>query len=249
MKRQDHTVVLGFCSLFLLLLVAGCAEMKGGDLAGSVLSALSTTGGSVGGLDEATVAAGLKEALTVGSERAVASTSQPGGFLDNNLIRIVMPDELSTMAKTLRAIGFGGQVDAMEVAMNRAAERASEEAKPVLIDAVSQMTLTDAMGILKGGDTSATDYFRGKTSDSLRAKFLPIIQEKMNQVGLYQQYNQLMGTYNALPLVKKSTFDLDNYVADQGLNGLFTTLAQEEQSIRANPAARTTDLLKQVFAQ
>ncbi len=248
MKAKIYSVVMGVCSLFLGLLVVGCAEMKGGELAGSVLSALSTAGGT-GGLDEATVAAGLKEALTLGSERAVASTSKPGGFLDNNLIRIAMPDELSTMSKTLRAIGFGSQIDAMEVGMNRAAERASEEAKPVLIDAVSQMTLTDAMGILRGGDTSATDYFRSKTSDSLRAKFLPIIQEKMNQVGLYQQYNQLMGTYNALPLVKKSTFDLDNYVADQGLNGLFSTLGREEQSIRANPAARTTELLKTVFGQ
>jgi hypothetical protein len=248
MKPTVYPLVQGVCSLFLVLVLAGCAEMKGGDLAGSLRSALSTAGGA-GGLDEATVAAGLKEALTVGSERAVASTSKSGGFLDNNLIRIAMPDELSTMAKTLRAIGYGRQVDAMEVGMNRAAERASEEARPVLIDAVSQMTLTDAMGILRGGDTSATDYFRSKTLDSLRAKFLPLIQERMGQVGLYQRYNQLMGTYNTLPLVTKLSFDLDHYVADQGLNGLFTTLAQEEQRIRTNPAARTTELLKKVFAQ
>jgi len=248
MKSCMKKRVLTVCSLSLLL-IAGCAEMKGSELAGSMLNALSTAGNAASGLDEATVAAGLKEALTVGSERAVAATSKTDGFLGNELIRIAMPEELSTMAKTLRSIGFGSQVDAMEVGMNRAAERASEEAKPVLIDAVSRMTLTDAMGILNGGNTAATDYFRDKTSASLRSRFLPIVKEKMNQVGLYQQYNSLMNTYNALPLVQKPTFDLDNYVADKGLDGLFTTLAREEQSIRANPAARTTELLKKVFAR
>jgi hypothetical protein len=248
MKFALPACSLAACSLSLLL-AAGCAEMTGNDLTAGLLNALSTSGSVTAGLDEATVAAGLKEALSVGSERAVAATSKTDGFLGNSLIRIDMPEELSTMAKTLRSIGFGSQVDAMEVAMNRAAERASEEAKPVLIDAVSQMTLTDAMGILKGGDTAATDYFRDKTSASLHSRFRPIIKEKMNQVGLYQQYNYLANTYNSLPLAQKPTFDLDGYITDQGLDGLFTTLAQEEQSIRADPAARTTELLRKVFAQ
>jgi hypothetical protein len=222
--------------------------MKGGDLASNVLGALSSTG-SGGTLDENTVAAGLKEALSVGSKRAVAATSQDNGFWENELIRISMPQELSTMASTLRSIGFGNKVDELELAMNRAAEKASAEAKPVLLNAVSEMTVTDAMGILRGGDTAATDYFKEKTSGTLREKFTPIVQEKMNQVGLYQQYNQLKSTYEALPLTKKSTFDLDQYVSDQGIEGLFTMLAQEEKEIRANPAARTTDLLKKVFSQ
>lgn len=249
MRFNGCTSFLSIFSLLLTLTLAGCVETTGGDLAGNVLRSLSTAGGAAGGLDEATVAAGLKEALSVGSSRAVDATSQSGGFLSNELIRIAMPKELSSMAKALRSIGFGGQVDAFEVGMNRAAERASEEAKPVLIDAVSQMSLSDAMGLLRGGDTAATDYFRGKTSNTLRAKFLPIIQEKMGQVGLYQQYNQLMSTYTSLPLVSKPSFDLDSYVADKGLDGLFTTLALEEKDIRANPAARTSDLLKKVFAQ
>jgi hypothetical protein len=249
MKTNIYSSILLACSLFLVFPVVGCVEMSGGELADNVFRTLSTSGAATAGLDESTVAAGLKEALQVGSERAVSATSQTNGFLSNDLIRIAMPDELSMMAKTLRSIGFGGQVDAFEVGMNRAAERASAEAKPVLVDAVSQMTLTDAMGILQGGDTAATDYFRGKTSDTLRAKFTPIIKEKMGQVGLYNQYNQLMSSYTALPLVSKPTFDLDTYVADQGLDGLFTVLAQEEQSIRSNPAARTTELLKKVFAK
>jgi Protein of unknown function (DUF4197) len=249
MKPNVCLSILFACSLVLGLAVSGCVETSGGELVGSVLRSLSTSGAATAGLDESTVAAGLKEALQVGSERAVAATSQDNGFLSNKLIRITMPDELSMMATTLRSIGFGGQVDAFEVGMNRAAERASAEAEPVLIDAVSQMSLTDAMGILQGGDTAATDYFRGKTSDTLRAKFTPIIKEKMGQVGLYNQYNQLMSSYTSLPLVNKPSFDLDTYVADQGLDGLFTVLAQEEQSIRSNPAARTTELLKKVFTK
>ncbi len=235
-----------FCCL--LLVLSGCAEMKGSDLTGNVLSALSASKNG-GALDEGTVAAGLKEALSVGSERAVSATSQNNGFWGNELIRISMPQELSAMETTLRAIGFGEKVDELELAMNRAAEKASAEAKPVLLNAVSEMTVTDAMGILRGGDTAATDYFKEKTSGTLREKFTPIVQEKMNQVGLYQQYNQLKSTYEALPLTKKSAFDLDQYVADQGIEGLFTMLAQEEKQIRANPAARTTELLKKVFAQ
>lgn len=247
---RNCTMVIGSCAL-LLLTVGGCVEMRqgGGKMAAEVLQGLSTPSAQPGALDEPTVASGLREALRVGSERTVASTSKADGFWANPLIRIALPKELSTMAKALRAVGYGGQMDAFEVGMNRAAERASAEAKPVLIDAVSQMTLTDAMGILKGSDTAATDYFRGKTSDTLRARFLPIIKEKMGEVGLYQQYNQLMGSYATLPLTRKPVFDLDNYVADQGLKGLFTILAQQEKSIRSNPAARSTDLLKKVFAQ
>lgn len=234
-----------FC---LAMISTGCADMKGDRWADNVLSTLSTTGAD-DEMNENTVAAGLKEALAVGSERAVAATSKTGGFWDNELIRIPMPEELSTMASTLRTIGFGNKVDEMERAMNRAAEKASAEAKPVLLNAVSEMTVTDAMGILRGGDTAATDYFQEKTSDSLRERFIPIVQEKMDQVGLYQQYNQLKSTYEAMPLTQKSTFDLDQYIADQGIEGLFTMLAQEEKEIRANPAARTTELLKKVFAQ
>ncbi|MFO7830615.1 MAG: DUF4197 domain-containing protein, partial [Desulfuromonadaceae bacterium] len=192
--------------------------------------------------------AGLKEALTLGSKRAVASTSATDGFWNNEEIRIPLPDELDTAFSTLRTIGLGSQVDALELGMNRAAEQASAEAKPVLVDAVRDMSLSDAMGILRGGGTAATDYFRTQTSDTLKQKFLPIIQDKMAGVGLYQQYNKLMDAYTALPLTRDTAFNLDNYVADKGLDGLFTMLAQEEQEIRANPTARTTELLQKVFA-
>lgn len=217
-------------------------------MASSVLSALSGTSESGAGLDSATVAAGLKEALAVGSERAVASTSARDGFWGNEEIKIPLPEELNNVFTTLRTVGFGSQVDALELNMNRAAEQASAEAKPVLLDAVKGMSLSDAMGILRGGDTAATEYFRAETADTLKEKFLPIIQDKMAGVGLYQQYNKLMDAYAALPLTKDRGFDLDNYVADKGLDGLFSMLAREEAEIRENPAARSTELLQKVFA-
>lgn len=217
-------------------------------MASSVLSALSGTSESGAGLDSATVAAGLKEALAVGSERAVASTSARDGFWGNEEIKIPLPEELNNVFTTLRTVGFGSQVDALELNMNRAAEQASAEAKPVLLNAVKGMSLSDAMGILRGGDTAATEYFRAETADTLKEKFLPIIQDKMAGVGLYQQYNKLMDAYAALPLTKDRGFDLDNYVADKGLDGLFSMLAREEAEIRENPAARSTELLQKVFA-
>jgi hypothetical protein len=234
--------------IFALLLSSGCNATAGGNMASSVLSALSGTSESGAGLDSATVAAGLKEALAVGSERAVASTSARDGFWGNEEIKIPLPEELNNVFTTLRTVGFGSQVDALELNMNRAAEQASAEAKPVLLDAVKGMSLSDAMGILRGGDTAATEYFRAETSDTLKEKFLPIIQDKMAGVGLYQQYNKLMDAYAALPLTKDRGFDLDNYVADKGLDGLFSMLAREEAEIRENPAARSTELLQKVFA-
>ena len=139
MGNFKNCLIFGACVLTLAM--GGCTEMQGsgGELAGTLLRSLPTGGSQVGALDESTVAAGLKEALRVGSERTVSATSKTDGFWGNQLIRIAMPGELSTVAKTLRAVGFNSQVDAFEVGMNRAAERASEEAKPVLIDAVTQM--------------------------------------------------------------------------------------------------------------
>lgn len=245
MMSRVGIILVGIVSLMFL---GGCNATQSSNMASSVLSAITRSGDGGSGLDESTVAAGLKEALTVGSKRAVATTSVKNGFWNNQEIRIPLPDQLNAAFSTLRTIGFGSKVDALELGMNRAAEQAAAEAKPVLVDAVKDMSLNDAMGILRGGDTAATDYFRAKTSDTLKQRFLPIIQAKMEGVGLYQQYTKLMDIYTALPLTRDTAFDLDNYVADKGLAGLFTMLAQEEQNIRANPAARTTELLQKVFA-
>lgn len=198
-------------------------------------------------LDEQTVAAGLREALRIATERTVISTSKLDGFLGNALIRIVMPEQFKVAAKTLRAVGFGKQVDELEIGMNRAAERAAGEATEVFLNSITQMTLEDAFGILNGGDNAVTNYFRSRTEEGLHERFKPIVTEKMSNIGLYKVYNGLTDYYNKLPLVTTPALDLDEYVTQQALNGLFTVLGQEEKRIRTDPLARTTDLLRRVF--
>nr|WP_320050986.1 DUF4197 domain-containing protein [uncultured Desulfuromonas sp.] len=224
--------------------VTGCVDVSQSPLLGNLLN--SSTTSTV--LDESTVASGLKEALRVGSERAVSLTAAENGFLGNSLIRIALPEPLQKMDDTLRKIGMGSYVDQFEVTMNRAAERASGEAKGVFWDAITSMTLTDAMGILKGDKTAATDYFREKTSSQLAEKFKPIVQEKMAEVGVYGYYTTLVNAYNALPLASKPQFDLEQYIVEKTQEGVFTMLAEEEVKIRQDPAKRTTELLKKVFA-
>jgi hypothetical protein len=198
-------------------------------------------------LDEQTIAAGLREALRVATDRTVVSTSKLDGFLGNALIRIVMPEQFEVAAKTLRAVGFGKQVDELEIGMNRAAERAAGEATEVFLNSITQMTLEDAFGILNGGDNAVTNYFRSRTEEGLHERFKPIVTEKMSNIGLYKVYNGLTDYYNKLPLVTTPALDLDEYVTQQALNGLFTVLGQEEKRIRTDPLARTTDLLRRVF--
>lgn len=202
-----------------------------------------------GKLDRNTVAAGLKEALKVGTQRTVVTTSSVDGYLGDALIRIAMPQEFGSMSRTLRKVGLGRYVDEMEVAINRAAEQAAGEAREVFWQAITQMTLDDAFAILKGGDTAATHYFRSRTEQSLRQRYLPIVRTKMKKVGLYQSYNRAVDAYMKIPFVKRPALELDNYVTDGALNGLFTTLAKEEKKIRMDPAAQTTKLLKKVFAK
>jgi hypothetical protein len=235
--RSHHRIrcaALALCAVFLL--VAGTAWGMGKKSA--VQEAL---------LDEQTVAAGLKEALRIATERTVTSTSTLDGFLGNALIRIVMPEQFETVAKTLRTVGLGKQVDELEVGMNRAAERAAGEATEVFLNAITQMTLQDATSILKGGENAVTNYFRTHTEESLHERFKPIVTDKMSEVGLYNVYNGLTDYYNKLPLVTSPALDLDEYVTQHALNGLFTVLGQEEKRIRTDPVARTTELLRRVF--
>ena len=237
--------VCSVLGLVLLLFAIGCATLQE-DLV-DILNAESSRGGE---LDESTVIAGIKEALRVGTENSVLSTSRLDGYLGNQLIRIVIPEQLESVASTLRQVGLGSQVDELEVGMNRAAELAAVEAREVFWSAITGMTVSDAFGILNGGDTAATEYFRGRTLTTLHTRFHPIIQEKMDEVGLSRLYATVAETYNSLPLAKTSPLvDLDEYVTDRALAGLFTVLAQEEQKIRRDPLARTTDLLRRVFGK
>ncbi|MCH9646765.1 MAG: DUF4197 domain-containing protein [Deltaproteobacteria bacterium] len=236
-----------FTVLAILVVAASSSACSGIDPA--VLETIlgPPTTGTEAPLDEATVDRGLREALRLGTRRAVDRTSAVDGFLANELIRLYLPEDLQRMADTLRQIGFRRQVDQLEVTMNRAAERASGEAVDVFIDAISAMSLRDVFGILRGGETAATDYLYSRTHDSLRGRFEPIVETKMSEVGLYQQYNRLSATYNALPLGQKPAVDLTDYITQEALDGLFEILGEEERRIREDPIARTTELLRRVF--
>ncbi|MGH9521167.1 MAG: DUF4197 domain-containing protein [Terriglobales bacterium] len=193
------------------------------------------------------ITAGLKEALKVGTTKAVAETGKPDGFLKNAAIKIVLPDKWRTASQGLRLMGMGAQLDDLEVGMNRAAEQATPQAKQIFLNALMAMSFQDARGILSGNDTAATDYFRNKTSDDLTNAFRPIVHTAMLKVGLVQQFSRLTQNSMAGPLMQR--FDLDGYVLGKTLDGLFYMLAQQEKQIRKNPAAQTTTLLKQVFGR
>jgi len=225
----------------LILLLTSCKTSDWGAV-GSVLGAL---GG--GELTPDTIAQGLKEALAVGIRNTVAQTGKEGGYLQNPAIRIPLPDKLKTVGDGLRKVGLGEKVDLIEAKMNAAAEEAAQGALPIFMDAISGMTFEDAKSILHGGDTAATDFLRRTTSGQLRDKYTPITAKHMHAVGLVELYEGVMAKYRAIPFVPKVDVGMEQYVTDQALTGLFSVLAEEEQEIRRNPAARTTALLQRVF--
>lgn len=199
------------------------------------------------GLSNETVVSGLKEALRIGSGNAVSLNGKVDGYFKNAAIKILMPEKLKSLEKGLRLAGQSRQVDEFVLSMNRAAEKAAPFARDIFWGAIKRMTFSDATRILKGGNTAATDYFRGVTTEELTTAFQPIVTESMESIGVTRQYEVLAGRYNALPFVKSQAFDLDRYVVDKALDGLFYVLAEEERKIRTDPAARVTDLLRTVF--
>jgi hypothetical protein len=205
--------------------------------------------GEKSGLSDVKIGSGLKEALQIGTENAVNLTGRTDGYFLNQLIKILMPEKLKTFEKGLRAVGYGPQVDEFVLSMNRAAEKAAPAAKEIFWDAIGEMTFDDARKILSGSDTAATNYFKGKTTNKLTATFKPVVDKSMNEVGVTRQYKELVGRYESIPFVKKESFDLDQYVVTKALDGLFHMVGEEEKKIRKNPAARTTNLLKEVFGK
>ena len=204
-----------------------------------------SSGGS--GLSDAKIGSGLQEALKIGTENAVVQTGAPDGFLMNKAIKILMPRPLQSIEQPLRLVGYGPQIDEFVVSMNRAAEKAVPFAKEIFWDAIGQMTFDDARKILNGSDTAATDYFKAKTSKKLQTAFRPPVETVMQDVGVTRQYNDLIGKYQSVPFAKSITFDINQYVTEKTTEGIFYVVAQEEKKIRTNPAARATDLLKEVF--
>jgi hypothetical protein len=199
-------------------------------------------------LSESEIIEGLKQALEIGSADAVELVSQKGGYYDNPAIKIPLPESVQKVEKLLRSAGFGPKVDAFELSMNQAAEKAAPEAKSIFWDAIKKMEITDAKKILNGRDDEATLFFKDKTNDQLQQIFKPIVEDSMAEVGVTRTYQELNDKMESIPFADSMSFDLDQYVTDGSLDGLFKMLAEEEKKIRTEPAARVTDLLKKVFA-
>ena len=197
-------------------------------------------------LSDSKITAGLKQALQVSTSNAVAYSGKPDGFLKNQAIKILLPDKLKTVGKGMRLMGMGAKVDELEVGMNRAAEKATPKAKTIFLSALERMSFDDARKILTGGDTAATEYFKNSSTAELTTAFSPIVHQSMVNVGVVQQYNSLIQSAPG-GTVLAGKLDLDKYVVSKTLDGLFYMLGQEERKIRKNPAAQTTNLLKEVF--
>jgi len=240
MKFRIVSAVLCFILISPQILLAGIFD--------DLLKEIQET--SMKSLDEGTVASGLKEALSVGTATAVKLVSREDGYFGNEAIKILLPDKVQAVGEVLKKAGFGQEVDAFILSMNRAAEKAAPKAKDVFIGAIKEMSIQDANRILNGGDTAATDYFRTKTSQHLAEVFKPEISSSMNKVGVARHYKTLTERYFSLiPFASMESFDLDWYVTNKALDGLFHMVGQEEKKIRTNPAARTTEILKTVFGK
>ena len=200
-----------------------------------------------GSLSNADAVSGLKEALTQGSAAAVSKLGVENGFLGNDKVKIPLPDALKRVESGLRLLGMQKQADELVAAMNRAAEQAVPEAKALLVAAVKDMSVEDAKGILTGGGTAATDYFRKATSDQLTQKFLPIITKATAKVGLAEKYNNLAAKGAKLGLVDAKQAKIENYVTQKTLDGLFLMVAEQELAIRKDPVGSATGMAKKVF--
>ena len=230
---------------FVILLFA--TTMSHASLFDDIIKGIS--GGSKAETDEGTIISGLKEALSIGTENAIKDVSQVDGYFSNEIIKILMPEKIQTVANVLGKIGLQKPVDDLILSMNRAAEKAAPEAAGFFVDAIKEMSFEDAGEILKGGDTAATDYFREKTSNKIYDAFKPIISSSLDEVGVTHNYKEMMSQYESIPFMEKETIGLDHYVTNKALEGLFYMVGEEERKIRTDPAARVTELLKNVFGK
>jgi hypothetical protein len=233
-------------ALFAIMPIAKPGLTQNYDDASSRLVRISAT-------DTLQAAQGIKEALLTGASNAVAQTGRVNGFFGDRAIKILMPQKLQPIETGLRAIAYGPKIDAFVLSMNRAAEGAPM-AKPIFSRAITSMTITDAQRIVSGGSHSATDYFKRKTSGELTAAFTPVVKNSMQQYAVVRQYDDLLGKYQSGPLAMGGIvggaipgLDINSYVVQKTLDGLFYVIGQQEEKIRTNPAAQVTPLLRQVF--
>ncbi|HEX5171437.1 MAG TPA: DUF4197 domain-containing protein [Cyclobacteriaceae bacterium] len=230
-------------TLLIFLFCSACTSTQLNQTIGEVNKALGTEQP----LTTAEVAEGLKEALINGISKGSDIVSQVDGYFKNPEIKIPFPPDVQKVETRLRQIGLGDQVDKFILTLNRGAEDAAKEAKPIFISAIKSMTIQDAWGILKGDQDAATQYLKRTTSVQLKEKFKPVIQNSLSKVNATKYYGDIVTTYNKIPLVEKVNPELDDYATDKAIDGLFVMIAKEEKNIRQDPVARTSDLLKKVF--
>ncbi len=247
-KKKEYTMRKIVFAIGLCLLMAVTA-VHAADIT-DLLKALPVIPPSGSSQDSATVASGLKEALSVGTKNAVTMLSKTNGYFGNEAVKIILPENVLRVGDVLRMAGYQKEVDSFVLSMNRAAEKAAPKAANIFAGAIREMSIDDAQKILGGGNTAATNYFKEKTSAKLFEAFKPDISKSMNEVGVTKAYKAMTDRYTALmPFTKMESLDLDTYVTNKSLDGLFYEVGQEEAKIRTNPAARTTELLKKVFAK
>jgi hypothetical protein len=202
---------------------------------------------SLNDLSQKDATGGLKDALTQGAQIAVKQLGTPGGFSGNPEVKIELPGQLGKVAKKMKQFGMGAQVDELEASMNKAAEAAVPQAQALLVDAVKKMSVDDAKAILSGGKDSATQYLSKTSREQIRVKFLPIVKQATDQVGLAKQYNSFAGQAATLGVLDAKDANIEGYVTEHALNGLFEMIGKQEETIRQNPAAAATSLAKKVF--
>jgi hypothetical protein len=242
MKR--HTIRFGLCTVLFTCLFLGPARADIGDFFKEIQKSMGVSEG----LSETKIIDGLKEALEIGTANAVGLVSKLDGYYKDPQIKIPLPSSVTKVEGILRAVGYGTKVDAFELSMNRAAENAAPEAKALFVEAIKEMTFDDAKEILNGKDNEATLYFEDKTRTKLFQTFEPLVHTSMSKVGVTRHYQDMKAKMDTIPFSDLVNFDLDKYVTDRALDGLFFKIAQEERKIRQDPAARVTDLLKDVFS-
>ncbi len=233
--------------LLALIIAAGFVDQLDAQLLKEAKKFVKTNTGS--GLSEKDASDGIKEALVKGTGEAVKVVSVNDGYFGNARIKIPFPPDAKVIEEKLRALGMGKKVDEAVLSMNRAAEDAAKDAKPIFVNAITGMSVKDAIGIVKGEKDAATQYLRKTTSPELNVKFQPVIKSSLDKVNATKYWEDLVKTYNKIPMVKKMNPDLTAYVTQKAIDGLFVMVAQEEENIRKNPAARTTELLKKVFGK
>ena len=244
--KRTIPVYLALSAFFLLNVNHATAQIKLGDIFKKV-TGTGTAGSTTGTPSTLEIASGIKQALEIGTSRGADLLSAKDGFLGNMAVKILFPPEAQKVEKTLRGLGMGKLADNVILGLNRAAEDAAKEAKPIFVGAIKQMTITDATNILLGSKDAATNYFKRVTTAQLMQKFKPVINTSLAKVGATRYWGDAANQYNKLPLVKPVNTDLSDYVAQKAIDGMFIQVAQEELKIRDNLGSRSTSLLQKVF--